>query len=332
MPLKTWLTEKLGIRIPLVQGGMMWVGKAELISAVANAGALGFLTALTQPTPDALRNEIRKTKSMLKATAVPFGVNITLLPMMNPPDYSAYARVVVEEGIKTVETAGDPSPILKYLKDNGVTVFHKCVTLKHALRAEKLGVDCISIDGIECAGHGGEYDTTSLMLLSLCAEQLRIPYLASGGFANGRQFAAALALGASGVNMGTRWMCTIESPIHPNVKEAIVKATENDTVLCLRKFRNTTRLHKNKVSVEVVKIENEQKDVEFKDVAHLMSGKRGQGVYETGDVDAGVWSLGMCAGLIHDIPSCDELARRMEREAIQVLTQSNALVVDSAKL
>jgi NAD(P)H-dependent flavin oxidoreductase YrpB (nitropropane dioxygenase family) len=310
---------------------MMWVGKAELISAVANAGALGFLTALTQPTPEALRNEIRKTKKLLRMSSIPFGVNITLLPMMNPPDYSAYARVVVEEGIKIVETAGDPSPILKYLKDNNVTVFHKCVTLKHALRAEKLGVDCISIDGIECAGHGGEY-TTSLMLLSLCAEQLKIPYLASGGFANGRQFAAALALGAVGVNMGTRWMCTIESPIHPAVKHAIVQATENDTVLCLRKFRNTTRLHKNKVSQEVVKIEAEKQDVMFEDVAHLMSGKRGQGVYETGDVDAGVWSLGMCAGLIHDVPSCEELAKRMEQEAIEVLTQSNALVVENARL
>ncbi|OAL43846.1 inosine monophosphate dehydrogenase [Pyrenochaeta sp. DS3sAY3a] len=332
MPIKTWLTEKFGIRIPLVQGGMMWVGRAEMISAVANAGALGFLTALTQPTPEALRSEIRRTKGMLNSSAVQFGVNITLLPMMNPPDYSAYAKVVVEEGIKIVETAGDPSPILKYLKDNGVTVFHKCVTLKHALRAEKLGVDLISIDGIECAGHGGEYDTTSLILLSLCAEQLKIPYLASGGFANGRQFAAALALGAVGVNMGTRWMCTVESPIHPKVKDAIVAATENDTVLCLRKFRNTSRLHKNKVSVEVVQIENTKKDVEFKDVAHLMSGKRGQGVYETGDVDAGVWSLGMCAGLIHDVPTCEELAKRMEREAIEVLARTNALVVSSTKL
>ncbi|KAF2850257.1 inosine monophosphate dehydrogenase [Plenodomus tracheiphilus IPT5] len=332
MPIKTWLTEKLGVRVPLVQGGMMWVGRAELISAVANAGALGMLTALTQPTPEALRQEIRKTKSMLKPNAVQFGVNITLLPSMNSPDYAAYARVVVEEGIKVVETAGDPSPILKYLKDNNVTVFHKCVTLKHALRAEKMGVDCISIDGIECAGHGGEYDTTSLMLLSLCAEQLKIPYLASGGFANGRQVAAALALGASGVNMGTRWMCTVESPIHQNVKEAIVAATENDTVLCLRKFRNTSRLHKNKVSLEVVKIENEKKDVEFKDVAHLMSGKRGQGVYETGDVEAGVWSLGMCAGLIHDIPTCEDLAKTIERDVIEVLTRSNALIVNNAKL
>jgi len=332
MAIKTWLTEKLGMRVPLVQGGMMWVGRAELISAVANAGALAFLTALTQPTPEALRQEIRKAKSMLKSNAVPFGVNITLLPAMNPPDYAAYARVTVEEGIRIVETAGDPSPILKYLKENGVTVIHKCVTLKHALRAEKLGVDCISIDGIECAGHGGEYDTTSLMLLSLCAEQLKIPYLASGGFANGRQLAAALALGAAGVNMGTRWMATVESPIHPKVKDAIVQATENDTVLVLRKFRNTTRLHKNKVSVEVHQIENAKQDVKFADVAHLMSGQRGKGVYETGDVDAGVWSLGMCAGLIHDIPTCEELTKRMEREAIEILSRTNGLVSSGSKL
>ncbi|KAF2743336.1 inosine monophosphate dehydrogenase [Sporormia fimetaria CBS 119925] len=332
MAIKTWLTEQLGIRIPIVQGGMMWVGRAELISAVANAGALGFLTALTQPTPEALRAEIRKTKSLLKPTAVQFGVNITLLPAINPPNYMAYARVTVEEGIKVVETAGNPAPILKYLKENGVVVVHKCVTLAHALRAEKMGVDCISIDGIECAGHGGEYDTTSLMLLSLCAEQLKIPYLASGGFANGRQMAAALALGASGVNMGTRWMATVESPIHLQVKEAIVKATENDTVLVLRKFRNTTRLHKNKVSLEVHQIENTKEGVKFEDVAHLMSGKRGKGVYETGDVDAGVWSLGMCAGLIHDVPSCEELAKRMEREAEEVLNKVNGLVVSSSKL
>lgn len=310
----------------------MWVGRAELISAVANAGALGFLTALTQPTPEALRAEIRKTRSMLTPNAVQFGVNITLLPAMNPPDYAAYARVTVEEGIKVVETAGDPSPILKYLKDNGVIVVHKCVALKHALRAERLGVDCISIDGIECAGHGGEYDTTSLMLLSLCAEQLKIPYLASGGFANGRQMAAALALGAAGVNMGTRWMATVESPIHQNVKEAIVKASEHDTVLVLRKFRNTTRLHKNKVSSEVFQIENTKKDVKFEDVAHLMSGKRGKGVYETGDVDAGVWSLGVCSGLIHDIPTCAELAKRMERECTEVLSRANGLVVSESKL
>ena len=309
----------------------MWVGKAELISAVANAGCLGFITALTQPSPEALRAEIAKCRSMLEPDAVPFGVNITLLPAINPPDYLGYAKVCVEEGIRIIETAGDPSKILKYVKDNGCTVIHKCVTLKHALRAEKLGVDCISIDGIECAGHGGEYDTTSLMLLSLCAEQLKIPYLASGGFANGRQFAAAIALGAAGVNMGTRWMATKEAPIHEAVKEAIVKATENDTVLVLRKFRNTTRLHKNKVSMEVFDIENTKKDVEFKDVAHLMSGQRGKGVYETGDVDAGVWSLGMCAGLIHDVPSCKELAKRMEGEAEAIFDRNNSLRSESVR-
>lgn len=332
MPIKTWLTETLGMRIPIIQGGMMWVGRAELISAVANSGCLGFLTGLTQPTPEALRQEIRRCKAMLKPSAVQFGVNITLLPAMNPPDYMAYARVTVEEGIKIVETAGDPSPILKFLKDSGVTVIHKCVALKHALRAERLGVDAISIDGIECAGHGGEYDTTSLMLLSLCAEQLKIPYIASGGFANGRQVAAALALGAAGVNMGTRWMCTVESPIHHNVKETIVKSSEMDTVLCLRKFRNTTRLHKNKVSLEVTQIEATKQDLEFKDVAHLMSGKRGSQVYETGDVDAGVWSLGMCSGLIHDIPTCEELAKTLERDAIDVLSKTHGMVVAEAKL
>lgn len=310
----------------------MWVGRAELISAVANAGALGFLTALTQPSPEALRNEIRRCRDMLKPNAVQFGVNITMLPAMSKPDYIGYAKVAVEEGIKVIETAGDPSPILAFIKSHGVTVIHKCVTLKHALRAEKLGVDCISIDGIECAGHGGEYDTTSLILLSKCAEELKIPYLASGGFGNGRQLAAAIALGAAGMNMGTRWMATVEAPIHWNVKEAIVKATENDTVLVLRKFRNTTRLHRNVVSLEVMEIERTKQDVSFADVAHLMSGQRGKGVYETGDVDAGVWSLGLVAGLIHDIPTCEELANTIERDAEEVLRRSNALISTAPRL
>ncbi|KAF2096329.1 inosine monophosphate dehydrogenase [Rhizodiscina lignyota] len=332
MPIKTWLTENLGVRIPIVQGGMMWVGRAELISAVANAGALGFLTALTQPSPEALRAEIRRCRGMLKPNAVQFGVNITLLPAINKPDYMGYAKVAVEEGIRVIETAGDPSPILKYIKANGCTVIHKCVTLKHALRAERLGVDCISIDGIECAGHGGEYDTTSLILLSKCAEELKIPYLASGGFGNGRQLAAALALGASGINMGTRWMATVEAPIHYNVKKAIVDCDENSTVLVLRKFRNTTRLHKNAVSMEVAEIERTKQDVKFEDVAHLMSGKRGKGVYETGDVDAGVWSLGIVAGLIHDIPTCEELAKTIERDAETIIAKTNGLVQTSARL
>ena len=210
---------------------------------------------------------------------------------MNRPDYIGYAKVAVEEGIKVIETAGDPKPILAFLKENKVLVIHKCVTLKHALRAESIGVDCISIDGIECAGHGGEYDTPSLILLSKCAEELKSPYLASGGFGNGRGLAAALALGAAGINMGTRWMCTVEAPIHYKVKEAIVAATENDTVLVLRKFRSTTRLHKNAVSSEVSRLRIRKQDVKFEDVAHLMSEKRGAGVYETGDMmrASGVW-------------------------------------------
>lgn len=326
MPFDTWLTRHTGVRYPLVQGGMMWVGRAEMTSAVANAGCLGFLTALTQPTPEDLRKEIARTRSMLDDPATTsFGVNITLLPAMVPPDYKAYAQVCIDEGIKVIETAGDPSPILKMVKDAGITVIHKCVALKHALRAQKLGVDAISIDGIECAGHGGEYDTTSLVLLSLCAEQLSIPYLASGGFANGRQVAAALALGAAGVNMGTRWMCTVESPMHDNIKREIVKATEHDTVLVLRKFRNTSRLHKNKIAVEAHRIENTKPDVQFGDIAHLMSGQRGKGVYEVGDVDAGVWSLGMCAGLIHDVPTCKDLARTMIRDAEEVLDKIGAM-------
>lgn len=332
MPFETWLTRHLGLRHPLVQGGMMWVGKAEMTAAVANAGCLGFLTALTQPTPEDLRKEIHRTRSLLDADAVQFGVNITLLPAMKPPNYKAYAQVCIDEGIKVIETAGDPSPILKMIKDAGITVIHKCVALKHALRAQKLGVDAISIDGIECAGHGGEYDTTSLMLLSLCAEQLSIPYLASGGFANGRQVAAALALGAAGINMGTRWMCTVESPVHENIKKEIVRCSEHDTVLVLRKFRNTSRLHKNKVSLEAHKIENTKPDVQFGDIAHLMSGQRGRGVYETGDVDAGVWSLGMCAGLIHDIPTCKDLATTMIREAEEVLDKVGGMRKGGAKL
>lgn len=248
------------------------------------------------------------------------------------PDYLGYAKAAVESGIKVIETAGDPSPILSYLKQNNVIVIHKCVTLKHALRAEKLGVDCISIDGIECAGHGGEYDTTSLILLSRCAQALKIPYIASGGFANGQGLAAALTLGAAGINMGTRWMVTKESPIHENVKRAIVESDENSTVLVLRKFRNTTRLHKNKVSLEVHHIENTKQDVTFADVAHLMAGKRGRGVYETGDIDAGVWSLGQCAGLIHDIPTCEELTRTIERDAEAILQRTSGLITSQPRL
>ncbi|KAL4969776.1 NAD(P)H-dependent flavin oxidoreductase [Aspergillus stella-maris] len=326
MPFKTWLTETLGIKVPIVQGGMMWVGRAEMTSAVANAGGLGFLTALTQPSPEALRDEIRRCRSM---TDKPFGVNITMLPAMNAPDYLAYAKAAVEEGIKIVETAGNPEPILKYLKSNGVIVIHKCVSLGHALKAQAKGVDCISIDG---AGHGGEYDTTSMILLGRCAQELKIPFLASGGFCDGKGLAMALVIGAQGINMGTRWMCTVESPIHQNVKAAIVKMDENGTILVLRKFRNTTRLARNEVTLEVHKIENSKLEPQFQEVAHLMSGARGRGVYETGDINAGVWSVGLAAGLIKSIPTCEDLARTIEREAVESLSKASSLYTSRPNL
>ncbi|KAL4896198.1 hypothetical protein BDV59DRAFT_172284 [Aspergillus ambiguus] len=329
MPFKTWLTENLGVRVPIVQGGMMWVGYAEMTSAVANAGGFGFLTALIHPDPEGLRKEIRRCRQM---TSKPFGVNITMLPTAKSPDYLGFAKVAVEEGIRVVETAGNPAPILKYLKDNGVIVIHKCVTLQHAIKAQDRGVDCISIDGIECAGHGGEYGFSSLILLSRCAQELKIPFIASGGFANGKGLSAALLMGACGINMGTRWMCTVEAPIHENVKRHIVQSDENDTVLVLGRLRNTTRLAKNEVSLEVSRIEKTKLDYEFSDVAHLMAGARGQNVYKTGDVHAGVWSAGLAMGVIKDIPTCAELANRIEREAESAIAQTNGLMLTRANL
>jgi NAD(P)H-dependent flavin oxidoreductase YrpB (nitropropane dioxygenase family) len=254
---------------------MQWVGYAELASAVSNAGGLGILTALTQPTPEALRAEIRKTRTLTKN---PFGVNITLLPSINPPDYGAYAQVVIEEGVKIVETAGNsPGPVIKQLKEVGIIILHKCTTIRHALSAVKLGVDFLSIDGFECAGHVGETDITNFILLSRARQSLNVPFIASGGFADGQGLAAALSLGAEGINMGTRFMCTIEAPIHVKIKEEIVKAQETDTQLVLRRWRNTSRLYKNKITAEVTKIERESQTG--------MSGKRGREVFTTGDPD-----------------------------------------------
>ncbi|KAJ2979348.1 hypothetical protein NQ176_g3310 [Zarea fungicola] len=329
MAIKTWLTETIGVRIPVVQGGMMWVGRAELTSAVANAGGLGFLTALTQPNPEALRQEIRRCRTL---TNKPFGVNITMLPSINAPDYLGYARVAVDEGIKVIETAGNPDPVLGFLKENNIIVIHKCVSLGHALKAEAKGVDCISIDGIECAGHGGEYDLTSMILLGRCAQELKIPFIASGGFCDGKGLAAALIFGAQGINMGTRWMCTAESPVHWNVKEEIVRMDENSTVIVLRKLRNSTRLAKNNVSLEVHKIENSKLEMKFEEVAHLMAGARGRKVFETGDTNAGVWSAGQAAGLIKDIPTCAELSQRIERDAMEALSRASASFSNGARL
>jgi len=309
---------------------MQWVGYAELAAAVSNAGGLGILTALTQPTPEDLRKEIQRCKKM---TNNPFGVNITLLPAMVPPDYAAYARVVIDEGIKIVETAGNsPGPVIKLLKSADIIILHKCTTIRHAESAIKLGVDFLSIDGFECAGHVGESDITNFILLSRARQSLKVPFIASGGFADGQGLAAALALGAEGINMGTRFMCTIEAPIHNNIKEEIVRASETDTELVLRTWRNTTRLYKNKVTAEAVRIEKTSKTGKFEEVAPFVSGKRGREVFINGDPDYGVWTAGQVIGLIHDIPTCHDLVTRIEKEAEETLTQASKLIEPRARL
>ncbi|MCJ1313197.1 hypothetical protein MMC25_006874 [Agyrium rufum] len=327
MPFNTALTRKLGIKVPIVQGGMQWVGYAELASAVSNAGGLGILTALTQPSPDALRSEIQRCRKM---TSFPFGVNITLLPALVPPDYHGYAQAIIDEGITIVETAGNsPGPVIKQLKAAGCIILHKCTTIRHAQSAVKLGVDFLSIDGFECAGHVGESDITNFILLSRARQSLGgVPFIASGGFADGQGLAAALSLGAEGINMGTRFMCTVEAPIHENVKREIVKAQETDTELVLRRWRNTSRLYGNKVAREAVKVEKESRTGKFEEVAPFVSGKRGREVFINGDVDHGVWTAGQVIGLIHDIPTCADLIQRIEREAEETLRKTSSLLID----
>ncbi|KAK2748991.1 hypothetical protein FQN57_007274 [Myotisia sp. PD_48] len=330
MSFDTALTRALGIRVPVVQGGMQWVGYAEMAAAVSNAGGLGILTALTQPTPEDLRKEIQKTRTMTK---YPFGVNITLLPSLIPPNYSAYAQAVIDEGIKVVETAGNsPGPVIKQLKAAGIIILHKCTTIRHAKSAVKLGVDFLSIDGFECAGHVGEHDITNFILLSRARQDLGIPFIASGGFADGQGLAAAMALGACGINMGTRFMATVEAPIHINVKKAIVEADETDTRLLLRRWTNTSRLYKNKVTEEAFKIEKESQTGEFSELAHLVAGKRGRKVFETGDIHYGVWTAGQVIGMIKDIPTCADLLARIEREAIETISNNSKLIKASSKL
>ncbi|KAG5972016.1 hypothetical protein E4U58_006994 [Claviceps cyperi] len=330
MPIVTELTKRLGIRVPVVQGGMMHVGTADLASAVSNAGGLGIITALIFPTPAALRDEIRRCRTLTKK---PFAVNMTLLPSMVPPDYGAYAQAIIDEGIKVVETAGNsPGPVITQLKKAGIIVLHKCTTIRHAQSAVKLGVDFLSIDGFECAGHVGESDITNFILLSKARQTLKVPFIASGGFADGHGLAAALLLGASGVNMGTRFMATMEAPVHPNIKDAIVRGDEHDTTLLLRRWRNTSRLYKNKVALEALKIEQESPTGEFSEVAHLVSGKRGKEVFVNGDPEYGVWTTGPVMGLINDVPTCEVLVKRIEREAEEAFRQTSALVVPESKL
>lgn len=313
----TPLTKLLGIRVPVVQGGMQWVGVPQLAAAVSNAGGLGVLTALTQPSPDALRQAIRETR---KLTSKNFGVNITLLPSINPPDYEGYARAALEEGVRIFETAGNnPGPVVKLLKSHGCIVIHKCTTIRHAKAGERLGVDVLSIDGFECAGHPGEDDIGGLVLLARAAQELSVPYIASGGIADGRGLAAALALGAAGANMGTRFMCTVESPIHQSIKDRIVASTELDTVHIFRTLHNTARVYRNAVSKEVVALERRPGGAKFEELRDLVSGQRGRKVYELGDPDYGIWSAGISVGLIKDCPTCEELLIKIEKEAEEVI-------------
>jgi nitronate monooxygenase len=317
--MKTRVTEMLGIEHPIVQGGMQWVGLAELASAVSNAGGLGIITALTQPTPEDLVKEIDKCRQM---TDKPFGVNLTILPTIKPVPYEEYAQAIAGSGIKIVETAGrNPEPFLPLFKQAGIKVVHKCTSIRHALKAEAIGCDMVSVDGFECAGHPGEDDVTNLILLPLAARRLKIPYLASGGLGDGRGLAAALSMGADGINMGTRFMVTKEAPIHENVKQRMVDASELDTSLIYRSLRNTARVFKNSIAEQVVEIESLSGETKFEDIQPLVAGVKGRALFEDGDLDSGIWSAGMIVGLIDDIPSCEDLISRMVEEAESIIRE-----------
>jgi nitronate monooxygenase len=318
--MKTRITELLGIRYPIVQGGMQWVGRAELASAVSNAGALGILTGLTQPTPEALADEIARTRAL---TDQPFGVNMTIFPTIMPKPYGAYIDAIIAGGVRIVETAGNKS--LEYwpqLKAAGIKIIHKCVAVRHALTSERMGVDAVSIDGFECAGHPGEEDIPGLVLIPLAARALKVPVIASGGIADGRGMAAALALGADGVNMGTRFQVTQEAPIHENIKRALVAANERDTRLIFRTLNNTARVFRNEISDAVVA--KEKAGCKFEDVRELVAGARGRAALESGEVNGGIVAAGMVIGLIDDIPDCQTLIQRMVLECRDRLALAQA--------
>ncbi|HDR8982679.1 nitronate monooxygenase family protein [Burkholderia vietnamiensis] len=320
--MKTRVTEILGIRYPIIQGGMQWIGVAEMASAVSNAGGLGTLTALTQPDPDALRAEISRCRAM---TDRPFAVNLTILPAVKPPPYADYVSAIIESGVKIVETAGNsPKEFMTRFKEAGVKILHKCTSVRHALSAESAGVDIISIDGLECAGHPGEDDVGGLVLIPTAVKRLSIPVVASGGIADGRGMAAALALGAEGVNMGTRFTATREAPMHDNIKHALVRATERDTRLIFRSLRNTARVFKNAISEEVVATERRPGGCEFEDIRPLVAGARGRAALTAGEVDGGVITAGQCVGLIEDVPTCEELIERMVRECREDLDRARS--------
>lgn len=314
--MKTKVTELLGIEHPVIQGGMQWVGKAELAAAVSEAGGLGIVTALTQPSPEDLVKEIRRMRTM---TRKPFGVNLTLLPTLKPVPYMEYVDAMISEKITIVETAGrSPEEFMPKFLDAGMKVIHKCTSVRHALKAQKIGCAAASVDGFECAGHPGEDDIPGLVLLPLAADALTIPIIASGGFGDGRGLAAALSLGADGINMGTRFLATQEAPIHENVKKALVAADERQSALILRTLRNTARIYKNSVALDILSMES-RGNITIEELSPLVSGARGRTVYENGDIEAGVWSAGMVAGLIRDIPTVRDLVVRIVRDAEAII-------------
>jgi nitronate monooxygenase len=317
--MKTRITEMFGIEHPIIQGGMHYVGFAEMAAAVSNAGGLGIITGLTLGTPEKLEAEIAKCRA---TTDKPFGVNLTFLPVVNAPDYPGLIRVIIEGGVKVVETAGNnPQAVLPYLKDAGIKVIHKCTSVRHALKAQAIGCDAVSVDGFECGGHPGEDDVPNMILLPRAADELEIPFVASGGMADGRSLVAALAMGADGVNMGTRFIATKEAPVHEAVKQAIVAASELDTRLVMRPLRNTERVMNNAAVEDLLRIEKEKgADLKFEDIIEQVAGVYPR-IMREGDMDAGAWSCGMVAGLINDIPTCKELIDRIMAEAEAIIRE-----------
>jgi NADH:quinone reductase (non-electrogenic) len=317
--MKTRITELLGIEHPIIQGGMHYVGFAELAAAVSNAGGLGIITGLTQKTPELLAKEIARCREM---TDRPFGVNLTFLPTFAKPPYPEYIAAIIEGGIRIVETAGrNPEPYLPHLKAAGIKVIHKCTSVRHSLKAEAIGCDAVSVDGFECGGHPGEDDVPNFILLPRAAEVLKIPFVASGGMADGRSLVAALALGADGMNMGTRFMATKEAPVHDNVKQAIVAASELDTRLIMRSIRNTERVLLNRGVERILDIEREKGDaLQISDIFEQVAGIYPK-VMTDGDMEAGAWSCGMVAGLIHDVPTVKALIDRIMAEADALIHQ-----------
>ena len=314
--LKTRITELFGIKHPVIQGGMQWVGFAGLVSAVSNAGALGILTALSQPTPEDLVKEIEKTKEM---TDQPFGVNLTILPTINPPPYEEFAQAIVGSGVKIVETAGrSPEPFMELFNEYDVKVIHKCTSVRHALKAQAVGVSAVTIDGFECAGHPGEDDIPSLVLLPQAVEALDVPVAGCGGFSDGKSLVAALALGGEAIVMGTRFMATKEAGVHQNVKDKMTEADELSTNLMFRTMHNTARVFKNSVSNEVVEIESTGKAT-FEDVKDLVAGQRGRVVFEEGDLEHGIWSAGISVARVKDIPTCEEMVSRLVADAKNII-------------